>query len=257
MRFLWSLARNTTNEKDLDAFVNCKEHLRIERWVPQQSILNRPSVRLFVSHGGANSVHESLAEAVPIIVVPLGLDQFDVASRLESIGAGLKIMSSPNLFHNAEDQLVNEIVNSTLVSLGNHALSNRAAFVRDIFRRSSGVKGAVDYIEEVVTLGWHHRIPVQWRCCAHSLSSPCSTLDSLLCFFDMEDLPVVLTLVLFVYIAWTFPTQCLGFALNVWFFVRIVRAREFQSFSCLLSPRIIRKSLQHQRSNTGTCDLRR
>ena len=190
--------------------------------------MSRPSVRLFVSHGGANSVHESLAEAVPVIVVPLGLDQFDVAARLEAVGAGIKITSSPTRFLNAEDHLVNEIVNVTLASLGNHVLANRAKFVRDIFRRSSGVNGAVDYIEEVAILGWHHRIPTEWRCCAHSLSSfsSCSTLDSILCFFDMEDLPVVVVLVLLVLLSWKYPTHCLGLVLNVWFLILVIYGGE-------------------------------
>ena len=70
---------------------------------------------------------------------------------------------------------------------GKPCVDNRAV----LFAKSLKIErcqGAVDYIEEVATLGWHHRIPVQWRCCAHSLSSSCSTLDSLFCFFDMEDL---------------------------------------------------------------------
>ena len=44
-------------------------------WVPQNDLLADPRVRLFVSHGGLNSVVESVYHAKPLLVFPLVWDQ--------------------------------------------------------------------------------------------------------------------------------------------------------------------------------------
>jgi MGT family glycosyltransferase len=55
--------------------------------VPQLEVLRRAS--LFITHGGMNSVNESLHFGVPMIVHPQGADQYMVASRVERLGAGV------------------------------------------------------------------------------------------------------------------------------------------------------------------------
>ena len=54
--------------------------------VPQLEVLSRAGV--FVTHGGMNSVHESLAYGVPMLLVPQGSDQHLVAARVRDRGAG-------------------------------------------------------------------------------------------------------------------------------------------------------------------------
>lgn len=55
---------------------------------PQLELLQR--VDAFVSHGGNNSVNEALAAGVPLLVVPVGGEQSDNASRVVHLGAGLR-----------------------------------------------------------------------------------------------------------------------------------------------------------------------
>ncbi|WCJ17789.1 UDP-Glycosyltransferase superfamily protein [Euphorbia peplus] len=45
-------------------------------WVPQEQILNHPSVGCFVGHGGASSMWESLVSNCQIVLVPPKLDHF-------------------------------------------------------------------------------------------------------------------------------------------------------------------------------------
>lgn len=59
--------------------------LRSMVFVPQWAVLNHPNVRCFVSHGGANSVHEALAAGKAIVPLPFFDDQFYIASRLEEL----------------------------------------------------------------------------------------------------------------------------------------------------------------------------
>lgn len=61
----------------------------VYRTVPQISLLEK--IDLFVSHGGNNSINEALAAGKPIIVMPVGGEQGDNASRVIYLGVGKRI----------------------------------------------------------------------------------------------------------------------------------------------------------------------
>jgi len=61
----------------------------VYRSVPQISLLNK--IDLFISHGGNNSTNEALASGKPIIVMPIGGEQADNASRIVYLGVGKRI----------------------------------------------------------------------------------------------------------------------------------------------------------------------
>lgn len=64
--------------------------LRIVDWVPDpRAVLAHPNVRVFVSHCGINSVHESLVAGTPIVGIPMLADQRDMAARIADAGVGL------------------------------------------------------------------------------------------------------------------------------------------------------------------------
>lgn len=56
--------------------------------VPQVDLL--PRVDAVVSHGGNNTINETLAAGKPLLVLPVGGEQQDNASRVEFLGAGLR-----------------------------------------------------------------------------------------------------------------------------------------------------------------------
>ncbi len=58
-------------------------------FVPQLKVLSRASV--FLSHGGMNSVSESLYYGVPVIVLSQFADQLWVAKRIAQLGAGINV----------------------------------------------------------------------------------------------------------------------------------------------------------------------
>ena len=59
------------------------------RYAPQLEILKRAA--LVITHGGINTVLESLSEGVPMVVVPLANDQPGMAARVKARGAGLVV----------------------------------------------------------------------------------------------------------------------------------------------------------------------
>jgi len=61
----------------------------VERYVPHGLVLARTSCA--VTHGGMGATQKALAHSVPVCAVPFGRDQFEVARRVESAGAGTRL----------------------------------------------------------------------------------------------------------------------------------------------------------------------
>lgn len=77
--------------------------------VPQVALL--PRVDLVISHGGNNTVNESLMAGKPLLVLPVGGEQADNASRVVYLGAGLRAdvrRSSPAELRALADRLLCE-----------------------------------------------------------------------------------------------------------------------------------------------------
>jgi UDP:flavonoid glycosyltransferase YjiC (YdhE family) len=64
------------------------DHVLLFPRVPQVEIL--PRVDAVISHGGNNTVNETLAAGRPLLVLPVGGEQGDNASRVVYLGAGLR-----------------------------------------------------------------------------------------------------------------------------------------------------------------------
>ncbi|KAI7885348.1 UDP-Glycosyltransferase/glycogen phosphorylase [Lichtheimia hyalospora FSU 10163] len=61
------------------------DYLCVE-WIDQHTILHHPAVRLFISHGGSGSLHESLDACTPLLLFPSMADQIPNAKQLEAEG---------------------------------------------------------------------------------------------------------------------------------------------------------------------------
>lgn len=64
-------------------------HVQSYAFVDQIGVLAQ--AELFVSHGGMNSVSEALAHAVPMVIIPQGVDQYLVARQTARLGAAVVI----------------------------------------------------------------------------------------------------------------------------------------------------------------------
>ena len=65
------------------------DNVQILKWAPQKEILERAD--LAIIHGGLGSVKESIFFGVPMIVIPLGRDQFENAERVVQHGLGRQL----------------------------------------------------------------------------------------------------------------------------------------------------------------------
>lgn len=73
--------------REVDELGQPPANVSLHEAVPQLELL--PLCDAFVTHGGANSMHEALAYAVPMCVVPVFGDQPTNADTIERIGAGV------------------------------------------------------------------------------------------------------------------------------------------------------------------------
>ncbi|KAG7332810.1 hypothetical protein KOW79_004644 [Hemibagrus wyckioides] len=55
-------------------------------WIPQNDLLGHPKTKVFITHGGTNSIYEAIYHGVPMLAIPLILDQFDNMVRLKAKG---------------------------------------------------------------------------------------------------------------------------------------------------------------------------
>lgn len=62
-------------------------NVSVFKWVPQVELLQH--VSLAIIHGGWGSVKECIYYGVPMLVIPMGRDQFDTAERIKTYNLGL------------------------------------------------------------------------------------------------------------------------------------------------------------------------
>ncbi|XP_055912486.1 UDP-glucosyltransferase 2-like [Eupeodes corollae] len=82
--FLWKI------EKE-DIFEDAPKNLLIRKWLPQNDILANSRVHAFFTHAGGLSMQEATWHGVPVIAMPLFLDQFVNARNAQLKGCGLEV----------------------------------------------------------------------------------------------------------------------------------------------------------------------
>lgn len=66
-------------------------NLHIFGSIPQQSVLSHEQVKLFITHGGQQSMEESIDRTIPMLVIPFFDDQISNARKVEHLGIGRKL----------------------------------------------------------------------------------------------------------------------------------------------------------------------
>ncbi|XP_006994774.3 UDP-glucuronosyltransferase 3A1 isoform X1 [Peromyscus maniculatus bairdii] len=71
--------------------VRMAPNVKIMDWLPQTDLLAHPSIRLFVNHGGINSIMEAIQHGVPMVGIPFFGDQVENMVRIEAKKIGVSV----------------------------------------------------------------------------------------------------------------------------------------------------------------------
>jgi MGT family glycosyltransferase len=110
-----------------------------EQMLPQTKII--PQVDLVISHGGNNTVTETLHFGKPLIVLPLFWDQYENAQRIDELGYGTRL----DTYAFADQQLIDAV--DTI--LADTVLRARLAGIGEAIRARDGLRVGADVIEQV------------------------------------------------------------------------------------------------------------
>uniref|UniRef100_A0A0A9Y0D8 UDP-glucuronosyltransferase n=1 Tax=Lygus hesperus TaxID=30085 RepID=A0A0A9Y0D8_LYGHE len=118
-----------------------------KEWLPQQDILAHNKTLLFITHGGLQSMVESINFGVPTIGMPVFFDQFKDVKFMTTVGMGLPLHYD-NITEETVSWTINEVINNP--SYRERARKRQAMF-RD--RPMSPVEEAVYWVEYVLRHG--------------------------------------------------------------------------------------------------------
>lgn len=105
-------------------------------WLPQEAALAQCD--LVVCHAGLNSMLDSVAAGLPMVVMPLAFDQPAIAARVAHSGAGIAI--SPRSSRHSLERAIATIRDEP-------SFGESARALREDIRRAGGVARAADLIE--------------------------------------------------------------------------------------------------------------
>ena len=140
---------------------NLSENVKIVPWMRQNDLLGHAATKVFLTHGGLNSVLEGAYHGRPMVVLPLFGDQPANAMKVQEAGIGV-ILDLKDL----TPILVTNVITETL---RNSKYAENAARVSKLMRhrRIPPTEEACDWIE----YGLHNNVGLHLRSQADHLSS--------------------------------------------------------------------------------------
>jgi MGT family glycosyltransferase len=137
----YKVVMSVGNKVDISSLGILPPNFIVRNYVPQLEILKLADA--FISHGGLNSVSEALYYGVPVAAIPMANDQPVVASRLEALGAGMKLRM---------DEITPQILRDTVHELlTDESYRSASKMVGRTFAEAGGYKAAADAILEHIT----------------------------------------------------------------------------------------------------------
>ncbi|XP_072946224.1 UDP-glycosyltransferase UGT5-like [Epargyreus clarus] len=87
---------------DVDALPGVPKNIKIFKELPQLSVLKHPKIKLFITHGGLQSIHDAINAGVPMIGIPMFGDQWYNTEKYVHFGIGVQV----NMELLSEDKLM-------------------------------------------------------------------------------------------------------------------------------------------------------
>ncbi|XP_041470062.1 UDP-glucuronosyltransferase 2B17-like [Lytechinus variegatus] len=122
----------------------------ISEWLPQNDLLAHPKARLLIYHGGSAGVYEAMNYGVPMLLMPLGFDQFTNAHQVAAKGMGFAL-DVTDLSEHEFGTSINKLLNDKSYMI---SAQRASSIMRD--QLASPLETAVFWIEHVIKFGGDH-----------------------------------------------------------------------------------------------------
>jgi len=126
------------------------DNILMSPWIPQNDLLADSKVKMFISHGGFNSVIESVYHSKPLVIFPLGDDQ--PANSAAAVSKGFAIQMS--ILDFSSESLVSNIHKLLTDPTYERNASLASAILRD--RRDTPAQRVSAMIDHVIKYGDRH-----------------------------------------------------------------------------------------------------
>jgi UDP:flavonoid glycosyltransferase YjiC (YdhE family) len=115
-------------------------NVRVERYVPQEDVL--PFVTGVICHGGSGTMFGALRQGIPLLMIPLGADQFQNADACTKAGVGRAV--------DVETLTTDLVTSEAAVLLDDTSYRYRSEAVRDEIRAMPGPEFGVRHLAVLV-----------------------------------------------------------------------------------------------------------
>ena len=123
-------------------------------WLPQNDLLGHEKTRAFMYQGGNNGFYEAIYHAVPIVVIPIHVDQYDTGAKVTAHGLGITI----DKFLMTEDTIYDALREVTTNASYAHSMRRVSNRFRD--RPMAPAEKAAYWVDHVMKHGAaHYRLP--------------------------------------------------------------------------------------------------
>ena len=119
-------------------------------WVPQRALPGHKAIVMSILHGGLFGVMQSLLNGVPIVVIPFAADHFDVAARVVSSGAGVRLHTH---------EVTAERLTESITTVSTSPYREAAERLQKILANGGGVERVAELVEFYASVGYEHLIP--------------------------------------------------------------------------------------------------
>ena len=109
----------------------------VQKHIPQLEVLKHMDA--VIGHGGQNTTSEALNEGLPLLLIPIAYDAFQVAEQVERLGCGFRL----NFYRLKQDELYSKL--SEL--LNNPKYGQQSKFIQQSFADAGGIKKAIELLE--------------------------------------------------------------------------------------------------------------
>ncbi|XP_066592657.1 UDP-glucosyltransferase 2-like [Prorops nasuta] len=106
---------------------NKPDNIYVSKWLPQQSILAHPNIRLFVYQGGLQSTEEAVSYAVPLVGIPVLADQEHQVKKMVELGVAKRVSLVEITFEALHEAII-DVLNDSRYK---ERMVNLSEFIKD------------------------------------------------------------------------------------------------------------------------------